>query len=301
MNTSLEILVPDHAAAKVKNALGPMRWTRFTSVPSRGSVQRVVLGWLADLESVEGCRDLDAVWGLATKLSEPVPMILMAPHHGTGKTSLHGTVLQWFFHWSHHAEEEPYIARDVETARRIVLARQSKAEKELIASASIEDGKLVVWSCEPARFEVPVSEIAPLAKLPPDVLLRFEVSSSGSRIHWLDADVDINLDTIREYADPQLRRRHEDLARKEASRYADAIRVFREERGLKQTAIPGLTDRQVRRLEEGTTVPHLDTLKKLAAAHDLSVDDYLSELAARSRSRSASKGGRARRRSRRTT
>jgi hypothetical protein len=40
-------------------------------------------------------------------------------------------------------------------------------------------------------------------------------------------------------------------------------------------------------------VPQMDTLKKLAAAHDMGVDDYLKELAKRSRTsarRSMAKG-----------
>ena len=52
---------------------------------------------------------------------------------------------------------------------------------------------------------------------------------------------------------------------------------------MNQSDITGLTDRQVRRLEEGNTVPHIDTLKKLAVAHEMSIDDYLKELAKRAR------------------
>ena len=169
--------------------------------------------------------------------------------------------------------------------------------RSLIASVSIDDGKLVVWSCEPRRFDVDVSEISVLAKLSADDLTKFELSASGSRLRWTRADVDINLDTIREYADPGVRREHETRARQEATRYADAIRRFREERGLKQSDIEGLTDRQVRRLEEGGTVPQIETLRRLASAHGMAVDDYLRELAKTSRksSRKPATVGRGRR------
>jgi ribosome-binding protein aMBF1 (putative translation factor) len=122
-----------------------------------------------------------------------------------------------------------------------------------------------------------------LAKLNTDDRAKFELSTSGSRLRWPSADVDINLDTIREHADPVVRRANEVAARREAGRYSDAIRRFREERGLKQSDIEGLTDRQVRRLEEGETVPQIDTLRRLAAAHGVTIDDYLAELAKRSR------------------
>lgn len=48
----------------------------------------------------------------------------------------------------------------------------------------------------------------------------------------------------------------------------------REERGLTQSDIDGLTSRQVRRLEEGDTIPQIETLRRLAAAHGMTVDDY---------------------------
>jgi hypothetical protein len=152
-----------------------------------------------------------------------------------------------------------------------------------MASASMDDGRLIVWSCEPRRFEIPVAEIPVLAGMLAVDLARFELSASGSRVRWPHADVDINLETIREHADPEVRRKHETRARLEAARYAGAIRHFREERGLKQSDIEGLTDRQVRRLEEGDTVPQIDTLRRLATAHGMTIDDYLHELAKRCR------------------
>jgi hypothetical protein len=185
-------------------------------------------------------------------------------------------------HVARQTREEPFIAPSPDAVRRIVLARRGGAEKELLASVNIDGGKLVAWTCEPRRLEVAVSDIPVLANLSPDVLLRYELSESGSRLRWPDSDVDLNLDTIREYADPEVRQEHEARARQEAARYAGAIRRLREERGLKQSDIEGLTDRQVRRLEQGDTVPQIDTLKKLAAAHGMEIGVYLDELAKRS-------------------
>jgi transcriptional regulator with XRE-family HTH domain len=48
---------------------------------------------------------------------------------------------------------------------------------------------------------------------------------------------------------------------------------------MSQKAISGLSDRQARRLEEGKTVPHLASLKKLAEAHGMEANAYLEELA----------------------
>jgi hypothetical protein len=151
-----------------------------------------------------------------------------------------------------------------------------------MASAFVDGDKLIVWTCEPRRLLVPVSKIPALADMPAKDLNDFELSESGSRLHWNKGDVDLDLDNIRYYVDPEVRREHDRERREEAARYAGAIRAFREERGLKQTDIPGLTDRQVRRVEQGKSMPRSATLRKLADAHGLSLDDYLKELAKRS-------------------
>lgn len=299
METNVEILVPSHSTATVREALrlGRPRSTWFAAEPSRRAAARLLVSWVADLESAERRRDLALLWhGLtASRRTRQVPVVFLWSEAGRGSSCWTGALLQALVQWSRLVPQEPYIAPDANAVRRLVLARQSGAERELIASASIDDGRLVVWSCEPVRYEVPISEVPALAKLRDEELADFEVSSSGSRLRWRQSAVDINLDTLRVHADPDVRRKHEREARKEAARYADAIRRFRLERGLTQTDIEGLTDRQVRRLEEGETIPQFETLKKLAAAHQLSINDYLAELAKRSRPPEAAKAARRRR------
>jgi hypothetical protein len=285
MRNNVEILV-SHDTASFKDALGlPSTW--FSTQPSRRRVERILVAWLADLDSIHGRANLESLCQRTWKTWRHVPVVFIATKSAMPQT---GAAFQAIAHCSRKAEQEPFIASDPAVVRRMALARQSDAEGELIASASVEDGKLVVWSCEPTRYDVPVSEIPALAKMSPDSLMNFEVSQSGSRIHWPDGDVDLNLDTVRERADAEIRRQHEAWHREEAARYADAIRVFREERGLKQNDL-GLSERQVRRLEAGETIPHRDTLRKLAHAHQMPVDDYLKELAKRSSRKGPSKVG----------
>jgi hypothetical protein len=274
---AVELLVPEVALSSVKKALGPLPSTRFhTHAPLRGGPQLLVSS-LAALDTSEGRRSLEEM--LSPKARNAVSVVLFAAAGAVLSIASVEAVSQ-LAHWLRRA---PYIAPDADAVRRLIFARRNHAEQELIASASIEEGRLVVWSCEPRRFEVAVSEIPVLADMPADLLQSFEVSASGSRIRWPHADIDLDLDTIRESADPAVRRQHEARARHEASRYGKAIRRLREERGLKQTNIPGLTERQVRRLEEGGTVPQIETLRHLAAAHGMEVDGYLNELAKRSR------------------
>jgi DNA-binding XRE family transcriptional regulator len=183
---------------------------------------------------------------------------------------------------------DPYVAPNREAAQRLVLAHSRGAEEALIASASLDDGTLYVWSCEPRLYRCAVKEISALAGLTKKQLANFEVSSSGSRLHWPDADVDINLDTIRVHVDPAHRKKAEVAFREEASLYAEAIKAVREKHGLRQADIARLSERQVRRLELGKTFPQIKTVEKLATAHGLSIAAYLKELARYSKRRSAS-------------
>jgi len=173
----------------------------------------------------------------------------------------------------------PFVTHSIDVLRRVIVANARGASDRLIASAEVVSGKLLVWSCEPRLYECSVAAVPALAALPEKSLTRFTVSSSGSRLHWADRDIDLDLDTIRYHADPAFRASADKEARRRAQRYGRGIRALREQRGIRQSEIAGLTDREVRRLEAGETQPHSATLGKLAFAHHMSVDEYLAAVA----------------------
>lgn len=269
---NVEILVPSESAPRLRAVIGD--GPKFVTKPSGRKAHRLLLALLADLDVPQRRLSLEKLYDLV--LHHGTSMVFIQVKSEPPRTS---AGLQALTHWARRLETEPFVAPDADAARRVAQAHAVGAEKDLIASASVEDGKLLVWSCEPKRYDVPISDLPALARLDEDGLLDFQLSSSGSRLHWNSGDIDLNLDTIREYADPEVRKRHDAVRRKEAARYGKAIRALREQAGLKQSAVSGLSERQVRRLEEGATLPHAETLRKLSAAHDLSVDDYLKKLA----------------------
>ena len=162
------------------------------------------------------------------------------------------------------------------------MAHALGAERQLIASATVEDGVLFVWSCEPKLYHSHALKIPALAALEPRDLVNLKVSPSGSRIHWPNGDVDLDLGAIREFIDPAARKAAELQYRAEAVQYGMAIRKLRETKGLRQGNIPGLSEREVRRLENGEVLPHSDTLGKLADAHGWPMSEYMAKLAAES-------------------
>lgn len=301
MSTAVEILVTDDSAkralARALRVEGP--GVSFRTTPSAGSASRLFISWLAALDSREGRARVEQVLSEASACSTKLPVIFIAagPSKHAKFSAAAAQALAVFSGWAGRSKLDPYVAPDAAAARRIVQAQRAGATRELVASASLEADKLIVWSCEPRRYEIPVQEIPSLAAMRPDSLAEFEVSPSGSGIRWRAADVDLNLETVLEHVDPEVKRRHEKQARADAARYAKAIRLFRVEMGLKQTGIHGLTDRQVRRIESGDVVPHIDSLRKLAAAHGMDVNQYMKELASRTvrHRRAAVRPGRMRR------
>ena len=283
MDSNVEIVVPDQPAmAKVRQCLGRMSGVRFGTSPSKEAARRILAIWLPALEHAAGRQKLRDFFQHSWSAAKDTPAVFVSGTFGIGKTHALLQAVALVSSWAGRRHLDPYVVTDSAALRRLILARKANAEHHLIASVEVDDRTLVVWSCEPRRYEIPVGEIPALASLDAHALQKFELSASGSRIHWPTGDIDLNLDSLRAQVDPAIRRKHELELREEAARYGDAIRQVRMEKGLTQAAIDGLSDRQVRRLEEGHTIPHSATLAKLASAHGMSTNDYLSELASRS-------------------
>lgn len=279
MSEAVEILAPTNPD-KLKRVIGARGSASFVTKPSRAKRERIVVGWLSDLDSAKHRKELADIVDLVVGGSKGAPLVLIesktvkAPSYSALET-----LTQWAANFG------AYLAPDEHAVRRLVNARLVGAERRYIASALIEREKLVVWSCEPKRYQVKAIEIPALARMSASDLAKFELNESGSALHWDAGDVDLNLDSILYYVDPKVRREQDKSSREEAARYAGAIRMLREARGLTQSDIRGLTERQVRRVEQGESTPRTETLRKLAAAHGLSLDAYLKELAKRAKTR----------------
>ncbi|HEY3351707.1 MAG TPA: helix-turn-helix domain-containing protein [Polyangia bacterium] len=290
MNDAVEILVAEGAVPLVGRELRSLQGVSVRSSPSpRASVHRLLVAWLDDLSAAAGVRQVEHLLGQVRdrEWSAGLPVVLSGWRRAPAFASpvdpipsamqvLHQLVRQT---WVQRRCSESYVAPDWAALRRLANARVHNAEGELIASAALLGRELLVWSCEPTLYRISVDEVPALAELDADTLHDFAVSASGSRIRWDRADVDLNLDTVREKVDPSFRKRNEQRARREAAGFGAAIRKLRLDAGLKQTEVPGLSEREIRRLERGGIVPRAETLRLLAAAHQTSPGEYLEALA----------------------
>lgn len=284
MADTVEVLVEDaRAAGRIRRALPRRQGVLVrTGEPAKSASHSVLVTSPSSLGSSEAWDLVHERWAEARRLADEASLVVLLddatriPWESLERVAAFST---WLGRRSRGSTA--LVARDEATLRRLVLARRAGAHQRLIASADLEDETLVVWSCEPRRYAVPVNAIPGVANLSPADRKSFSLSESGSRLHWSAGDLDINLETIRALVDPAVRSAQARLHRQEARIYAAAMREMRREHGFSQDQIPGLSERQVRRLELGTHLPHSASLSKLAAAYGMSVDEYLGELAVR--------------------
>lgn len=164
--------------------------------------------------------------------------------------------------------------------RRVLYALHIGAQDDLVARVRIEGDSLVVLTCALETLRVPFDAHPALRRLPASARPDVELSEMGHRLSWLGGGVEVDLDGLRYAIDPAYRAAVDFDTTVQNAGYGAAIRALRIERGLRQIDVPGLSARQVRRVErDGTT--SLDALRALADAHDLPLDAYLDALADR--------------------
>ncbi len=171
-----------------------------------------------------------------------------------------------------HSSDDPVVGR-------VLRAWNMNAQDKLIADAAVVGDALEVRSCAMERFKVPFDAIPALARIPVDERSAFEIDHDGGRISWPDADVDLGLDSLVRATCPEARDQADRDATLRDARLGAAISQLREARALTQSQIPGLSERQVRRIEHGESRPRISTLEMLARAHRTSLRKYLDQVA----------------------
>lgn len=162
--------------------------------------------------------------------------------------------------------------------RRVMTAWLRNSQAELIASATVAGDRLILMSCEPRTYEIRFDQLPSLKCIAPPQRRDFRVAEDGSFIWWPAPDVHLDLDAVRAVIDPSRRKKAEHFRREYGRQYGAAIAAVRKDHGLRQTDIPGLSERQLRRIEESGAVS-VRAIEYLAKAHGMSTTDYLDALA----------------------
>ena len=187
---------------------------------------------------------------------------------------------------------------------RVLRAHAIKAEGQLIADARILDDDLVVIGCEGESFVLPFERVPHLRGKRRDEVRGFEVEGDGPRtfqslprrtagaagltikpemplgyITWNELDVHVDLQSVRGWTDPDAFEQARQDRLQADRRFGRAVADLRMRHGLRQADFPGLSARQIRRIEKGSR-PRSSTLGLMAKSQGFgSVGDYLNAVA----------------------
>lgn len=165
------------------------------------------------------------------------------------------------------------------TPRRIIKAWQMGGQNDLIARANVAGDKLLVMSCALQSFELSFDDLAPLRKIAKSQRANFRISESGSYIHWESGDIHLDIDAIRYTLDEDWRRKCDLEQITHDKKFGQAVASVRNVHKLGQSDIEGVSDRQLRRIENEGARPSVATLSALAKAHKTDLNKYLEQLA----------------------
>jgi hypothetical protein len=160
--------------------------------------------------------------------------------------------------------------------KRIIEAWAAGAQHKLIADATVQNNKLLVLDCALKLYELPFDALKELSRIPDKDRTKFTIDEDGSDIFWEDYDIRIDIESIESALHPEKFLPHK-LAHDK--KFGQAIAAFRNLKGLRQSDILGLTERQVRRIEKGEQSATLKSLNVLAKAYKLSLKSYLNKVA----------------------
>jgi hypothetical protein len=170
------------------------------------------------------------------------------------------------------------LHKDWSLAGRVLRAWELGAPDRLIANAAATSDKLFVLSCSLKEFEISFDTIAALKSIPPKDRGRFTVAEDGSYLYWPSSDIHLDLDALRYATDPQWRKKVDWERTTHHARFGAAVAAVRKEYRLNQSDINGVSERHIRRIENGS-IPRVRTLELMAQAHGLSLENYLNKVA----------------------
>lgn len=180
----------------------------------------------------------------------------------------------------HKPDQRLHVTEDRGALRRLLIAQSRRVAAEGIVDAYVVREELVLLLGDLTVRSFPKDRLPDVADWDVSTLRDFEIDPDGSFLRWSRLDLDLDVSALLQAVDPMY------LADVEIERISRedtgaALRAMREERGLRQKDISGLGERQVRRLEKGTSRLTLQAAREFASSFDLPVDRFLEILGER--------------------
>jgi len=177
-------------------------------------------------------------------------------------------------------DERIHATRDSGAVRRLIVSLVRPEPVLGIVDAYVLGNALHVVTGDFAFRSFPLDRVPGLDRLGDTAARELEIDEDGSYLHWPAGDLHVGVSQLLQAVDPAY------LADIAIERYSNdqtgaALRSIREEKRIRQSDIPGLSERQVRRIEDGISRLRAETARKFSAAFAMSLGDLLDEIARR--------------------
>ena len=180
----------------------------------------------------------------------------------------------------HKPDQRLQVCRDPLVVKRLVIALTRPTPWEGILDAYVLEESLVVVLGDMSAREFPIRKLPKVRGFEPAALGHFVIDSAGSYLYWPDRDVYMGPSQMLQAVDPMYLSDVE-ICRYEMESVSGVLLAMRNGRQLKQTEIPGLSERHVRRLEKENVRLTVDAATKFASAFELTLSAFLDELSER--------------------
>ncbi len=180
----------------------------------------------------------------------------------------------------HKPDQRLRVCRDPQVVKRLVIALKRPAAWEGILDAFVLGDALVVVLGDMSEREFPIRRLPRIRRFEPAVVGRFEIDSAGSYLYWPDHDVHMGPSQMLQAVDP-IYLSDVEIRRYEMEKVSLALLDMRNDRHLKQTDIPGLSERHVRRLEKENARLTVEAAARFASAFAMTLPEFLDELSER--------------------
>jgi hypothetical protein len=201
----------------------------------------------------------------------------------TGPATHPDQVAQWMRSTNIRSENRLHVFRieDIEAPsmsqllRRVCFALGPDGARPSIIDAYLIGDRLFVRGPKHRMLHIPLNSIGALTDRPQSAVRNFVIDPDGSFIYWPDLDIHLGWNQFLQALDPAELRKAQQRSAGFNERYGAAIRKVRETTGILQSKVEGLTERQLRRIEQGECRATTSAIAALAKAHGLAPNTYL--------------------------
>lgn len=168
--------------------------------------------------------------------------------------------------------------------RRIINAYKIQAPNEIIAKFEVykednDEVSLQIMGADFTELTINSKAISAIANMTYKELLNFELEEYGFDISWPAKDIHLNLESFKMVADKKFMKKCMRKIGKEKREFGSLMKKFRESKSeFTQKDFGELSERQIRKYENGENYPSYETLQTISSSYNMTVNEYLNAL-----------------------